>query len=367
MSTQNPSLATPASWTTRLLWLLAVLLCCGSAYYLGKSLTGKRDGTPVRNEGLVIEERYLDFGEAWEEKSFRWKLPIQNPTSRDLEVTALQSNCACSSVEPSSVTIPAGAEREVTLTINLTRDDKAGDDKPRGFELGIVPLIAGAPPNQQGWTLRGRVRPVLTLTPARVLLDRPLVQGQSPPSARVLVKAHTPLSGLSAAPTSAAASTEVRKVAGQERSFELLITLRDGFSPGPVRFEVVLEPKGQDGLALPPVRLSVSGMVLQDLQVQPPALLLGAKAVGEVARETFTLRSEGAHPFMVEKVEGVPDGVTLSGQPQGETAVVYQLEKRIVQPGEQSFPIRFVVRKRDGATESVTLQVVCLGIPGPAR
>ncbi len=297
-------------WLVRLV-AATVLLCSGGlAYYVGGSgLTL----TPP-NAGLVADASGLNFGEVWESNTFPVELTLQNPTGREIRVNRLMATCACVAIEPRSLAIPAGGQRTVKLTLDLTarRPDATGVSS-WGFEEQITPVIDGARLDQEGWTIRGVVRPVLSLPSRRLFFAKPLVQGLDPPKEEILVAGHAPIRRLSSRCVPPLAAVDIIKIDGEKTAsfYKLVISPRGPIPPGVFGFEMSIVAEGPGGTAYPPVKLTVEGVASQDVQVLPPVLIQGARTRGDVVQETVTLYSVSAVPFRVEAVEGAGEGLEV--------------------------------------------------------
>src|SRR5262249_45577904 len=109
--------------TSRALIGACVLLSCIVAYQLGSRpkypATNAEDPEEYVIEGLRIKASALRFGEAWEERRFVWKLPIQNVTNHDIKIKDFALSCGCLDIEPRTLTIFAGETHEVALKVDL--------------------------------------------------------------------------------------------------------------------------------------------------------------------------------------------------------------------------------------------------------
>src|SRR5688500_15085731 len=111
---QLSSLVRPAAATSLLLLGVVVLLVAGSA-------VGKRQLVEANSRSaLSIDPHHLDFGERDAQKDFHWTLPIRNRGPASVQVVALRTSCACSSVDPKSFELQPGEEISVTLRLDLT-------------------------------------------------------------------------------------------------------------------------------------------------------------------------------------------------------------------------------------------------------
>jgi len=117
----SPSLSKPgnkAHWGVKVLGLLLLLVACTSAYYLGSY----SQTVAWQNEGLVIQPAALDFGEVWENKSFSWKVPIENRAAAPTEIAGFVTSCGCPRLRESPERSPDdGSEHPLPASAGLTQ------------------------------------------------------------------------------------------------------------------------------------------------------------------------------------------------------------------------------------------------------
>jgi hypothetical protein len=141
-------------------------------------------------------------------------------------------------------------------------------------------------------------------------------------------------------------------------------TLPPGAFSCKVRVDVV-HPSGKRyaGLTIP-----VTGQVQPAIRPLPAQVLLGRKEVGLLVEATVTLQAPATGKWAVEHLEAdsadvAVDEVDIAGIQRGR---VYRIRQRIAADGYHSTDVRFVVRKADGARETLVTKVVYEGVP-PAQ
>jgi hypothetical protein len=140
----------------------------------------------------------LDIGEVWEAKGFRWTLPVTNCSEQDLKIKEWGGSCNCTAISPSSLTIPAGETREITVVLDLT-DYKQTERNTsiRTFSAEIVPVVCrmdGVRITTVGWNLQGRIRSALGLERTEVDFGRWSECANRPQPHSIKVVSLTPLS-----------------------------------------------------------------------------------------------------------------------------------------------------------------------------
>lgn len=103
--------------------LTALALTLVTAFSLLMAST-RADGRSAGD--LVISAGSLNFGQVWCQRDFSWTVPIENRSDHTIHVASLQASCGCTSVEPSSFTLPPGAEQDLTFTLDLLPNNRKG-------------------------------------------------------------------------------------------------------------------------------------------------------------------------------------------------------------------------------------------------
>lgn len=353
---------------TRWSFWLAVLLVaagCVAAYGFGRS----RNTSPT--EGLFVAAPSLDFGEVWEQHDFKWTLVIENRRQEDVPIVGFAPALAITDINPTILTIAAGGRAEVRLTLDLTspplsrragfrmregsgtRFENSAQERVALFEAPIRPRILGAPPNDLAWALRGRVRRILTFTPALVDFDAAVTQGESPPSRTVKLTHLVPLGNLKCRCDPSLASAEL-----SERGTRLDIRAATNLPGGEFAFDVMVEGTTAGGEKLPVLRLPVTGRLLRDVRTIPLVLNFGPGLIGESLSETVVLQAKSGNPFVIEQVRSTSPDLTAERPPNTPCAEARVLiTQRVSAEGTQKRRIDFTVRSIGKEAETVSLAV----------
>ncbi|MDQ3330786.1 MAG: DUF1573 domain-containing protein [Planctomycetota bacterium] len=252
------------------------------------------------NGGLVVEPSALDFGRVWESSQFKWTVSVRNPTAEPIQVDALQTSCSCTQVEPDQFTVPAGGERLLTLTLDLS--SAFGSGRPAdeaAFSVELVPVVANGP-SYQGWKVHGFVRRPVTFEPQQLRIE--LSRGGKPGEARAAVRSQVPLTQASVhAPSSFFSEVRLIETEKSRGDYELAIRTVSRIEVGTHQAEISISPveKGRDVHARLPVVIAVVGPV----SAAPGELSFGAVKRGERRAETLLIEArEPEHQFRIAEV-----------------------------------------------------------------
>lgn len=350
-----------ARWGTsvRRLAAISVLgLACAAAYWVGSV-----SSSAPPNAGLRIPADRLHFGQTWQNISFPWDLPIENPGTERIVIERFSTSCQCLSLEPTTLTLAPGERATLRLSLDLTRFLR-GTGEVKDFGVKIVPHIQGSVNLEPGWTIEGRVRDCLSLPIATVDFGYELVQGESFPSRPLKVLAHAMVKELSAVNNQKAFT--VKAVHNNEREFELQITPQAGVGVGYFASEIEIEAILSDGTRSTAARAGVKGMVRRPVGFVPEALHLGIRTVGDFVMESVALRSLKGQRFSVVDVRTVSldTQVTPTFTTTAEPAAQFTIKTLITHEGPHKDELLFTVRREmDDTPMTIPLLVSYHGKP----
>jgi hypothetical protein len=300
----------------------------------------------------------VDFGEVWEDRAFPWKFTIHNPTAADVTINKFWNSCSCAAVKPDSVTIPAGGNAQLALTLDLSAAfwEKGGlsqiEVKPskRSFEAEIIPELADGPTfRSQAWKIKGQVARVLTVSPAFLQLDEGFVCGEPFPKQKLHVTAHAPLVGIMAkCPMGSGHQAYAKRRVPDGNEWEVEMALGPDLRAGPFKFDLTLEPVPLGSRTLPSQVIPVRGSAWESVQAIPATLVLGLQQVGATAEDTVTLRSIIGAPFEVVRVESDERCTQIKplGWDNQRRGTSYVVRQRISSFGLNECVVRFRVQTR---------------------
>lgn len=277
----------------------------------------------------------------------------------------LTSSCACTTLEPQKLTIPAGETREVRVVLDLSPQSPKAKQLPvREFatEFGATLRTKGRE-FRESWKVRGSVRAVVR--PDDIVVDFGRTSELAQPLAvnRMKVATLVPLSGFEVQSDSQQIAARIVKDGENPTHQVVEIEPKAQLPRGDFSCKIALRPRPTTGQQQPTFYLYVRGLIVQDVQASPPQAAFGPKVVGEDVRETITLFSLTERPVSIASVAAVGNGLSVekSGPESGPipTLVVTQ---RVVKVGEQQGRVVVMVRKQDGSNEELVIGVSYRGL-----
>ena len=298
-------------------FLLATVV---AAYWFGKS----RFTSNPRTTGLTVNPKFLDLGDVAVTSRLQFELPVRNDTTQDIVVLGVERSCACTSVHPADLRVPAGQIANLRLTIDLRpKDNQSLGLKSWPFSVSLAPRIKGGFAKAPIWELHGRVLNSLLLTPTLADFRDGIIRGAPPPKVNLTVTPTVEIDELEAACNPSLASAVVRRV--DAKRFEVEITPADSINTGSLDADVVLTGK-RDGTVIATVSVPVRGIVHEDVLVTPSVVLLGARTTVDALEETLILTSRTGRPFALDDVQ-IENGrcVEITRQSESPTRIVLRV------------------------------------------
>jgi hypothetical protein len=329
--THNPASVSARKPLWRRAWPLGVLaLAAGAAFWL--SLQTWRQPPP--NGGLVVDAKYLDFGEAWEDSKFSWKIPIRNAGRSKVEVLNFATSCSCASINPREFTLAPQETREVHIDINLALGPPAADKKHvQPFEAMIVPILKGNIARPSGWTVKGRVKKVFTVSPPALAIS--YTPGNDHTTATISVEQYVPLAELRAKVEEKRdhPSPFLVEVEKAKAGHAVKLTLQGPVSPDALRFQLDLLPIDKSGIPLPGAKVPIEINVIYPVYPVPDVIALGDRKIGAQVTEKFFLHSRTDQPYIFKGVKDKSGGdIIIRPLPK---AGEFELTVRVTKSGDQ--------------------------------
>lgn len=342
----------------------------GLGFYFGNEFSQSVLGLSIpASAPLRVDPKHLDFGETLARSDFEMRVPITNASDTDIEVFDWDRSCgACTTVEPLTMTIPAGETREVLVRLDLALPRPATDlTRTREFNKSMGPRIRYAdgreyagPPME--WSLTGRVRDFVSADPAVVVCKEESIRAE----------AFAPFSinlgyGLDAQAVNANCSPELATVSVVQidsRKWRLDVTPAPQGSSrfGEFRFAVEVTHATGSGEPLPPIAIPVTGSRVSDVVAEVlPSSVLGTHPVGTDLAFSIRLHSRTASPFEPELVTLDSSPLRVESIERQAGILEYHVSKDVAKRGLEKLAVRFNIRHDDGFEEESIARVFCIG------
>jgi hypothetical protein len=322
-------------WRDRYRAVLIFAVAGAVAWWIGSSL-GPR---PAANNGLVVDETDLDFGEAWEDRAFPWKFTVRNPTARDITVKKIWTSCSCAAAKPDSVTIPAGGTAVIHLTLDLRHafSDRtvpgAGEASllaKKGFRAEIIPDIENMP-SHKPWEVHGLVSKVVATSPSRLDFGDTFVRGQPFSRQKIKVQGNDAVANIEAKCSAQYCRLGVQRSPDGGNEWGIEVSLAPELPVGPFSFQLTILPYDTAGRGMPAYVASVKGVVKDILSPIPAVLLLGAKPLGSRAKGRIVLQqnTERKNRYTVVSIGRCPPTIVITPNPQD---LIVDIERLLKKP-----------------------------------
>ena len=309
---------------------------------------------------IEIPKASLDFGVAWEQDSFEWRLPVTNLTDECIEIVAFRTSChLCSSIYPQRLVLEPRKQQSVTLTLNLGRPHNSLPSlSARDFSVSLVPLFRNVLKETRRFTVIGRVQPLIQQNGGVFNFDHELIIGQPLKAMSITLNVVPDVLHLDAATDDSLAVVTLEHK-NEQPEYELTAILRSNTSPGPFEIPVKLVPRGRDGERLPPSTVRFTGAVVPDIRLMPGSLVLGSQAVGELVERHVVVESRTGSDFSIADVTfNVDDGleVHFAAGALGSRHELHVLQE-IQDVGSTDHVITVTIHHAQGVSECVSVNV----------
>lgn len=288
----------------------------------------------------------LNFGDAWEQHSFRWTVPVTNSGTRSVRIDEIEGSCDCTAIAPQEFELAPGETQELSLTINLSQSDWRDDEQARSFETTLRPRL-GAEVNAANpvWVVRGHVlRNPISASPAVIDFGNELIAG-TPFSSRESVISLAPGNHFARMEASCVPPDAGRAVLdlidGEPRRYRLSVTPGETLGRGRFTFSVLISARDETEGRGPVLDLKAVGTVQGDIVAQPEKVRFGARPVGSAGVDQVVLFSHQGRPLKVRIVQE-SSGVTGTPAPGSEPELqIFDLRQQFSRVGEHWGSMQF--------------------------
>ena len=290
---------------------------------------------------VALGETPFDFGDVWQTPRLERVVTLRNPTSESLWISGFDRSCSCTSVEPSSLAIPARGEAAVRLVIDLRK--AVGEDGR--FDLRVTPSSDDPTLTFGPLTFVGTARRhPLSASPPELFfeghgpsIEEP-IEGQS-----TRVTSDVPLRSLDVQcdPADKGAAWVARDDEAGRR-WSLFVVPADELPPGRGVLAMSLTGTAETGEVYPVIQIPAFVHILPRVAASPASVTFGARPVGGAATETVTLRSRDGVAFTIESVETDDPSLSVAAPRAVNPQPVHRIEvtQGVVERGPNTHRVR---------------------------
>ncbi len=243
------------------------------------------------------------------------------------------------------------------LTFDLTRR-RRNSPEDEGFEVVIIPHLKGLP-QQIGWKFDARVRDLLKI-PTRVVQLGHLVRNRPWPDASFTIKTALLLDFVAVGADPKKAQGKVNRKGPKD--FEVQIRLNSSLPSGPFYVQVSLQPEVK-GKILPANKITVQGVLHEEVEPFPSKALLGAVPLGQTTKETVHLFSRSGRAFKVKEWISLSKGAKVEPiQNIGKEQKDFQITQEVSEKGNQQGFILFKVEFEDSSILEIPFNIYYYGL-----
>lgn len=328
------------------------------------SIRGWLGDPPQAPPRLVAEPATLDFGEAWGQSDFHWRIRVRNPSFTPLNCQELRAGCSCVKFSPRSFIVPAGGTQNIDLILDLReKGSRSGADHSQQeltpFSVALAPVCANADTPHDRWFVTGQIR--------HPFVGLPRVWDVGTISADKLSDTEFQLPvvcmrGIAIGRAECGEESGTAQVSQDEAGLPG-VALRLSQRPlGHFEFPLQIQATATNGILLPPTVIKVAGRVVGDVETYPAAAALGLLRTGQLPESTVLIRSRSGQQLHVDHitcsdklVEVIPsdrDRTTRDG------ALAYTVKAKSAQPpGTYSATVDFDVAAHNRKPERVSYRI----------
>jgi len=317
-------------------------------------------------DSLRIADKYLDFGEVWEQEALKLTLPVTNTSARQIRIAGFRTSCSCTSIEPQELTIEAQSTHSLALTLNLTRSEPLTELAVKDFAVHIRPIILDEPAALTFyWQIHGRIKYGIITHPSSLDFGE-IVEGRPLSIPRLLVKYDKHINRIEKLYESPGCPVQITKQINGDNECSFELSLSKNLPKGFFSSRVDLGAFSESGSQLSTLRLPISGTIVERVHLIPDTISCGAVRIGEESQATVVLQSRFDMPFEVEEIE-IPNSkstrIQAVGERSGGNRFTYHVTTTPVSFGAHTEIVRFHIRYgKDNTIAIIPLKVNYYGL-----
>lgn len=224
----------------------------------------------------------FDFAKATPGQSVKYSFIFTNTGNQPLEISAVRPGCGCTTAGKWTRRVEAGRTGAIPLQLDVA------DTWPSGPIAKTVTVDCNDP--SQPWVvlqIQGTVWKPIDVAPMLAAFNLVADSAAASTSVRIINNTEAPIV-LAAPEVNNRAFSVVLKTNQAGKEFELVVTARPPFSPGPIQGEIKLKRPARD---LQEIRVPVYANVQPVIEVMPPQITLRAGATGRSLNPTITIQN----------------------------------------------------------------------------
>lgn len=349
----------------RTLTMMIIVASCAFAWFMGT--TARRVG--VKNARLVVPEEYLNIGDVWEDNNYKWTIPVQNNSNKDINVKKFIVSCSCvSSIEPKSAIIPMEKRVDVQIVFDLTgRSAEQIDSKERPFEVSLLALMeSDGVQYRSGWAIRGKIQSRITVNPL-VLYTGNVRKGELSTMEPVTVSVHVPIKDLLLDYNRNELKIKKTQLSSGEgmKKFLLDVNISDNLPIGAFKSPIKIRVVDSEGKTHPGTQLYVEGVSVDDIEAIPSLLVLGCGSIKEHLGKEVVLRSYRGAAVKIDDVLIPSQDLIVEPIKSGfSSCPSYKVTQKVTKTGDQSSVLRFICHSTlDPRPVTLEIPVCYRGLP----
>ncbi|RLS81032.1 MAG: DUF1573 domain-containing protein [Planctomycetota bacterium] len=303
---------------------------------------------------LVVYPSDLDLGEFYYRDSISRRLVIHNKSDRDVVISSFQMSCSCTSVTPRELLVPAQGTAVIHVGIDLRHaDPRVAFLADRLVSTTINPVVDMADPiRMPSWRLSGTCKSLASISKGSLSFTD-VIRGSVSNSQPITVIPYQSDTTVEADCPPENASVRLSQTSS---GYSLVVTPNSDRDAGVHKFAITIRIRAASPNSNIPARSAVSipvvMSILDDVQTDPRAILLGKLGPHEDRHELLSVFSASGKPVVIESVESDDPFVSLQILPLESVRCQIRVS---VRPGDQPVgqPCRITINGQSDGVQFV--------------
>jgi hypothetical protein len=244
-----------------------------------------------------------DFGQVYNGTMVKHTFRLRNTGTAPLTINAVRTSCGCTAAQPTKTELLPGEDSAIAVSFDTKAD--------HGPATRTITVLTNDPAHQQlQLTMRGDVKVQVEANPSLVTFER-IKRGTEPSRQVTLIDEMPDRTFKVGAITNANPNIKVtsKPLGGPKPGALLTITLVKTAPAGPISDLLKVDTSRV------PVEIPVSGMVLGDINVNPPQVSFGIVPHHASALRFLRLTNSGDHPVKITGISSNNISVVAAVEP----------------------------------------------------